>query len=143
LAFSHWLQWIMFRDWFAKKTAPLTGSPAVRRMKSYSAQSGYAYQYVYLGQRAMAKGAGSEFVFSTSADRKSWHDVSVFVEVSAIREWEQLHERTLSSAEWYAVAKMALFDAFDERTSPAEMWREAVRVRASDVAEIMERLGRD
>jgi hypothetical protein len=121
----------------------LTGTPAVRRIKSYSAQSGYAYQYVYLGQRALAKKAGSEFVFSTSADRKSWRDVSVLVEEMSVREWEQSHGRTLSSTEWYALAKMGLFAAFDNRATPEEMWRDAVRVHGADVAAIMELLGRD
>ena len=133
----------MFRDWFAKKAVPLTGTPAVRRMKTYSAQSGYSYQYMYLGQRPLLKTAGTEFVFTITADRRNWHDVSVLVEAAAVRGWEQSHERTLSATEWYALAKMALFAAFDERAQPAEMRGEPVRLRAADVEGILEQLGRD
>ena len=69
------------RNFFSKKDhAPLSGAPAIRRMKTYSAQSGYVYQYFYEGQRPL-RGAegGTEFVFSVSADRKTWHPVSVLV----------------------------------------------------------------
>ena len=52
----------MLRNFFTKKPLPLTGAPAVRRLKSYSAQSGYVYQYFYEGQRhsvAAAKAASN------------------------------------------------------------------------------------
>ena len=130
----------MFRNWFGKTPTPLSGAPAVRRLKTYSSQSGYVYQYAYEGQRALPKNAGTEFVFSVSADRKSWHNISVLVETAAVRIWEQAHERILSATEWYALAKMSLFGAFDERATPVEM-REAVRLRAEDVNGIMEQLG--
>src|ERR1700704_2041847 len=104
-------------DWFRKKDAPLTGAPAVRREKTYSAESGYVYQYFYEGQRAAKRqsGSGTQFVFHVSADRKSSFPVSVFVSDSALEVWETEHDRTLSSTERYAVAKMALFQAFDQR----------------------------
>ena len=133
----------MFRDWFSKKAVPLSGAPPVRRTKTYSAESGYVYQYVYLGQRPLTKNAGTEFVFSVSADRKRWDDVSVQVEEPAVHVWEQSHGRALSATEWYALAKMALFAAFDERAEPRAMREKPVRLRDADVAEIMERLGRD
>lgn len=133
----------MFRDWFRKKPVPLTGAPAIRRTKTYSAESGYVYQYVYLGQRPLGTNAGTEFVFSVSSDRKTGHDLSVMVEKKAVRAWEQSNGRTLSATEWYALAKMALFAAFDERAQPSAMRGEPVRLLEADVAGIMERLGRD
>ena len=77
----------MLRNFFAKKPAPLTGAPAVRRMKSYSAQSGYVYQYFYEGQRPFRSGgeSGIEYVFTVSADRKTFHPVSVLVGEAALR----------------------------------------------------------
>src|SRR5262245_516355 len=55
----------VFRKLFAKKKAPLTGVPAVRRMKTYSAQSGYVYQYYYEGRRDLSSSdPGVEFVFT-------------------------------------------------------------------------------
>jgi len=111
-------------------------------MKTYSAQSGYVYQYFYEGHRDYRAAAdeGVEFVFSVSSDRKEWHGSSVLVSLTAIRSWEQAHGRELNSTERYAVAKIALFQAFDERPDPAQM-REEVRVRQADVDGIVETLG--
>ena len=111
-------------------------------MKSYSAQSGYVYQYSYEGYRASeAHGGCAEFVFTTSADRTTWKDLSIFVQEASVRGWQERHGRELSSTERYAIAKMALFAAFDERTSPAELTREAVLVRESDIDGIVGTLG--
>ena len=110
-------------------------------MKTYSAQSGYVYQYFYEGHRPYGSGedCGVEFVFSVSADRKNWHPAGVLVAETALRGWEAAHARELSSTERYAIAKLALFQAFDERATPALM-REDVRVRAADVDAIVETL---
>ena len=133
---------MVFRGFFSRKNAALTGAPAVRRLKTYSAQSGYVYQYFYEGHRPFrASGeGGTEFVFSISADARNWHPASVMLGDTAVRAWETAHGRELSSTEHYAVAKMALFQAFDERPLPAQM-KEDVRVRAADVEAIIETLG--
>ena len=111
------------------------------RLKTYSARSGYVYQYRYQGSRPIQAGpdSGVEFVFSVSADRKSWHDLGVVVSDGAIRAWEEAHARELTSAERHAIAKMALFQAFDERPAPALM-KDRVRVRPADVEAISETL---
>jgi hypothetical protein len=131
----------VFRKLFAKKKAPLTGVPAVRRMKTYSAQSGYVYQYYYEGRRDLSSSdPGVEFVFTISADRKTWTPVSVHVSLAALSGWERSNGRELSSTEHYAVAKMALFQAFDERPQPSDMTAK-VHLRPADVAGIIETLG--
>ena len=132
----------VFRRLFGRKSAPLTGAPPVRRLKTYSAQSGYVYQYSYEGQRPFQRAGedGAEFVFQISADRKSWHATSVFVPEHALRGWEQAHGRTLSSTERYAVCKLALFQAFDDRPKP-ELMKDPIQVRAADVDGIIETLG--
>ena len=132
----------MLRNIFTKKVSPLTGAPAVRRLKSYSAQSGYVYQYFYEGQRPFRSGGenGVEFVFTVSADRKTWHPVSVLVAEESLRAWEQENTHPLSSPERYAISKMALFQAFDERATP-DLMKQDVRVRAADVTAIIETLG--
>ena len=110
-------------------------------MKTYSAQSGYVYQYFYEGCRdAEGRAGGQEYVFSISPDRKNWHDASVFLAEDAVRGWETAQQRTLTSTERYAVAKLALFQAFDERPTPAGL-KEAVHVRAEDVEAFIESLG--
>jgi hypothetical protein len=132
----------LFRGLFQRKKAELAGAPTVRRMKTYSAESGYVYQYFYEGYRAWAAGeeSGMEYVFSICADRKSWHDATVLLADEAVRTWEAAHDRALNSTERYAVAKLALFHAFDERATPAQM-KDAVCVRPADVDGIIEQLG--
>lgn len=128
-------------NWFSRKTKALTGAPAIRRMKTYSAQSGYVYQYYYEGQRPFrASGEdGDEFVFRVSADRKEWNAIAVRLGEGPLRTWEGSHARQLSSTERYAVAKMALFQAFDERLTPAQM-KDEVHVRHADLEGILETL---
>ena len=127
-------------DWLHKKLPPLTGAPAVRRQKTYSAQNGYVYVYYYTGCRKDQRGAeqGTQFVFEVSGDRKAFVPVSVFLPVSAIEAWEAAHHE-LRANERHAIAKMALFQAFDERANPAQMARE-ILVRRADAESIMETL---
>jgi hypothetical protein len=109
-------------------------------MKTYSAQSGYVYQYCYDGQRPLRSPAGGiEFVFSISADRANWRPASVLIGDAAIAAWQERHGRELSSTERYALAKMALFQAFDERSTPQRM-KDEVLVRQADVEAIADTL---
>jgi hypothetical protein len=132
----------MFDRWLSRKPQPLTGAPAVRRQKTYSGQSGYVYQYYYEGHRPYKRERenGTEHVFDVSGDRKTSLPVSVLVSDRAIEDWESRHGRTLYSSERYAIAKMALFQAFDERPDPAAMNAD-VRVGAADVEAIVIALG--
>jgi len=66
--------------------------------------------------------------------------VSALAADKTLREWEEAHGRTLSSNERYAVSKLALFQAFDERATP-DLMKQQVRLRAADVAAIIETLG--
>jgi hypothetical protein len=61
---------------------------------------------------------------------------------AAIGQWEEAHGRELTANERYAIAKLSLFHAFDERERPALM-REPVRARAGDVNVILESLDID
>jgi hypothetical protein len=130
----------LFEKFFSRKQAALTGAPPVRRLKTHSAQSGYVYQYYYEGQRPFHSGHGTEFVFSVSSDRKSWHPTRVCVADAPLTAWESAHGRQLSDNERYAIAKMALFQAFDERATPALM-KDDVIVLDADVETIVEMLG--
>ena len=105
-------------QWLRKKSALLSGAPAIRRQKTYSAQSGYVYQYFYEGQRPTSLQNGTEFVFNVSSDRKTSYSVSIFIKHAAIDSWQKENGRTLGANERYAIAKMALFQAFDERETP-------------------------
>jgi hypothetical protein len=132
----------MLPRWLRKKERPLTGAPTVRRQKTYSAQTGYVYQYFYEGQRPSWPEPGTEFVFDVTADRKTSLPVSVLVSAEALETWESENGRTLSNTERYAIAKLALFQAFDERDTPQAM-REAVRVTPGGVRAILANLDLD
>ena len=110
-------------------------------MKTYSAQSGYVFQYRYEGHRPFRAGGdgGEEFVFSVSAGSRNGIPVAVRVPAAAIRAWEEKHSRQLSSTERYAIAKLALFQAFAERPTPARM-EEKVNVRHADLEAILDAL---
>lgn len=134
----------VFDRWLSRKPLPLTGAPAIRRQKTYSGQSGYAYQYYYEGHRPYKRdrNTGSEYVFDVSADRKTSITVSVLVSHAALEDWQSRHGRMLQASEIYAIAKMALFQAFDERPNPAAM-NAGIHVRAADVEAILARLDID
>lgn len=127
--------------WLKRRRAPalpLTGAPAVRRLKNYQAGTGYVYQYVYLGQRR--KGREVEYVFDSSADRKTWFPVSITVPDSALTGWEHDQRRALTGAERYAVAKLALMARFDEAEAPG-LLREPVLVTGAAARQILANLG--
>ena len=132
----------MFERWLSRKAQPLAGAPAIRRQKTYSGQSGYVYQYFYNGYRPYQRDgdAGIGYVFEVSGGHKTSMLVSVLVSSAALEDWEGRHGRALHSSERYAIAKMALFQAFDERPDPSSM-RADVLVRATDVEAILITLG--
>ena len=132
----------MLDRFFGRKPEPLTGAPRVPRLKTYAAQSGFVYHYYYLGHRTWRRGGdhGSEYVFDVSADRKTFRHLSVSMSDRAAASWEARHGRALIAAERYAIAKMALFQAFDERPAPA-LPGAAILVRPADVDAILETLG--
>ena len=125
-------------DWLRKlgirREAPLTGAPPVRRLKTYSANTGYVYQYFYAGHR------GGEYVFQASHDRRNYFPVSVVLAAETVESFERDRARGLNSTEQYAVAKLALFQAFDERRRPDDL-REAVLIRRADLDLIADQLG--
>jgi len=119
---------------------------AVRRVKSYSAADGYVYQYYFFeGNRAQRNGnPGGEFTYVVSVDRRSAHPFKIFVMQSALDNWAKLNGRPLSSSEEYAVAKMRLFQAFDEGSVQVPAGGQPggeVLVDESNLEEMLGRLG--
>ena len=119
---------------------------AVRRAKSYSAADGYVYQYYFFeGNRAQRGGGpGGEFTYAVSSDRRSAFPFKIFVTQSALDAWAKLNGRPLTSSEEYAVAKMRLFQAFDEgsvQPVPEGQPPREVLVDESNLEEMLGRLG--
>ena len=119
---------------------------AVRRVKSYSAADGYVYQYYFFeGNRARRNGSpGGEFTYAISVDRQSAFRFKIFVYQSALEAWARQNGRPLSSSEEYAVAKMRLFQAFDEgAVKPPAQGQPDVEVAVDDsnLESLLEQLG--
>ncbi len=87
-----------------------------RRLKTYTAQTGYVYSYYFVGKRRALPGESpsAEYIFDVSPDRKMTFAVSVFVLDEAVAGWRNTHGRALNEAEEYAAAKMRLLQSFDE-----------------------------
>ncbi len=117
----------------------------VRRMKTYTAQSGYVYEYYFVGQRdALAgdpDGPAQEFIFDVTADRKQMVAVSIFLKPAAAEAWAQRHRRDLGAAEKYAAAKMRLFRGLDEMDRIREHAR--MVIGAGDLEGLLGDLGVD
>jgi hypothetical protein len=105
------------RNLFGTQPVPLKGTPKVRREKTYSADTGYVYQYFYQGYREASRGEdhGHEYLFRVSSDRSSRFDLRVFLSRRALEPWEKANGRELIPTEHYALVKLSLFRAFDER----------------------------
>ena len=117
---------------------------AVRRIKSYSAANGYVYEYYFyeLNRVEVDGRAAGEFVYAISADRGKSFGLRIFVMQVALDCWAAANGRALTPSEEYAVAKMRLFQAFDEGVVPrtAEAAREARLVVDESNLEAMLRL---
>lgn len=118
----------------------------VRRMKSYSSETGYVYQYYYVGmsrgRRRGIPGEGSEYIFAVSSDRKTTFDLPIFVRQDCLGDWTREHGRALTGTEQYGVAKMRLFRAFDEIEELAKQ-RLNIVVDRSNLEELLAQLGID
>lgn len=111
------------------------------RLKTYSAESGYVYQYYFLKSQPRRRWwgrSGAAFLFHVTSDRKNFVVVEVVVEERALREWEKAHGRALGETEQYAAAKMRLFRAFDESPTPQAL--HSVRVSESNIESLLEPL---
>jgi len=113
-------------------TRPESSGPArpqvAHRVKSYSAASGYVYQYYFYEVEKTRRGlaTGTDYVYMVSADRKTVFPVRVFVRHDAVREWSGKARREMTGTEEYAVAKVRLFQGFDEAADPAALPRDLV-----------------
>lgn len=90
----------------------------VRRIKTYTADTGYVYEYYFVGKRPATIQPGepptTECVFEVSRDRKHNYAVRILLTKSVLDEWAARHGRSLTDAEQYAAVKMRLFEAFDQ-----------------------------
>ena len=118
----------------------------VRRIKTYTAQTGYVYQYYFVGKReALAsdpESPATEYVFDVSSDRKTTFAVSVFLGPGAIEAWSAARGRKLSEPEGYAAVKLRLMQGFDEIPNMLQSGRR-LRVEASEICDLLDSIGID
>ena len=90
----------------------------LRRLKTYTGQTGYVYQYYFVGKRpALAdesEAPATEYIFDVTSDRKTTFAVSIFLLPQALTAWASARGRGLSEPEQYAAVKLRLMQAFDE-----------------------------
>jgi hypothetical protein len=116
----------------------------VRRVKTYTADTGYVYQYYFVGRRDALPGApeapATEFIFDVTSDRKSMYAFSIFLRADALDAWALTHGRSLTEAEQYAAVKMRLLRAFEEIEELSSSERHLI-VDANNIEELLAELG--
>jgi hypothetical protein len=118
----------------------------VRRVKTYTAQTGYVYEYYFVGKRPALPGEplapAAEYIFDVSSDRKSIYAVSIFLSEGAVVRFSSEHRRALSDPEQYASAKLRLLQAFDEVPDMFQNGRRLV-IDAESLAQLLASVGVD
>jgi hypothetical protein len=118
----------------------------VRRVKAYTAQTGFVYEYYFVGKRAALAddpfAPATEFIFDVSSDRKSVFAVSVFLAPRALDTYRRERGRMLSEPEQYAAVKLRLMQAFDEVTNMLQDGRRLI-LDAAALPALLESIGID
>jgi hypothetical protein len=123
------------------KAPEFKGAPPHARVKTYSAETGYVYQYVYRGYRRMNNDRGDEHVFAANRDRRGDFEVTIHLLDSELAECIRAIGRELIGAERYALVKMTLFAALDEFRDTSEFGKPLVPDAAA-MEESLRELGR-
>ncbi len=116
----------------------------IRRLKTYTGQTGYVYQHYFVGKRAALEGdpeaPSTEYIFDVTSDRKTTFAVSVFLQPQALETWAATRGRSLSEPEQYAAVKLRLMQAFDEVADMLSHGRR-LRLDAELLLALLESLG--
>ena len=116
------------------------------RIKSYAGQTGFVYEYYFVGKRPALEddpeAPATEYIYDVSSDRKTTFAVSIFLPSSALQAWAAAHGRSLTDPEQYAAARLRLLQGFDEIP---DMRRDGRRLRLEDTAleELLSSIGVD
>lgn len=120
--------------------------PQLRRMKTYTGQTGYVYRYYFVGKRAALaddpEAPSTEYIFDVSSDRKTTYAVSVFLPPQAVEAWAAARGRDLSEPEQFAGVKMRLLQAFNELPDMLNQGRR-LRLNAELLLNFLDSLGVD
>ena len=118
----------------------------VRRLKTYTAETGLVYQYYFVGSRPALPddpfAPAVEFIFDVSSDRKQTFAVSIFLLDKAVFEWEGKHGRDLADVEHFAASKMMLLRAFDSFDNMMKRGRRLL-IGTEELEQLLAQLGLD
>jgi hypothetical protein len=103
----------------AEASVPLLGPPAVRRVKTYAAETGYTWSYTFEGYRMEeVPASGRSYVFSVWAGSRPPVEISMVLRGTVVAAIEQQAGREVDAREWYALAKMHFFAVLDAEAQP-------------------------
>ena len=114
---------------------PLVRGTGSARPRTYSADSGYVYEYSFAGFRS--SGDVYEYVFTVSGGRAPGRTVQVMLPAEAA-EWTG-RDRELSASERYGLAKVCLKNAMDRAAGPAVL-EAVIRPGREEIAEVADLL---
>ncbi len=116
----------------------------IRRVKTYTAQTGYVYQYYFVGKRPALdndpEAPSTEFIFDATSDRKTIFAVSIFLHPEALSAWAASRGRTLGDSEQYAAVKLRLMQAFDEIPDMLNHGRR-LRLEVDELSALLDSIG--
>ena len=125
-----------FLQRFVRREPELKRGPGSERPKTYSADSGYVYEYSFAGFRR--SGGSIEYVFSVTGGRTAAVRVRVVLPEAEVREWTG-RDRDLTASERYGIAKVCLKHALDRAPNPQSVAREVAPAR-EEIAEVADLL---
>ena len=119
---------------------PLSGTRSTGRPRTYSADSGYVYQYAFAGLRRVRRhGEGYiEYVFDVTGGRGQPSRVAILLAEARLPEWTGTN-REVTASERYGIAKVCLKRALDRFPDPGSMEAQVVPGQA-EILEIAEAL---
>ena len=90
----------------------------VRRLKTYTSETGSIYRYYFVGKRVALRdeplAPATEFIFDVTRSSGPTFAVSIFLRQHSLDSWQQKNGRDLVEPEQYAAAKMKLLRAFED-----------------------------
>jgi hypothetical protein len=123
------------------RESPLTATRSTGRPRTYSADSGYVYEYWFAGFRRVRRSGDVfvEYVFEVSGGRTARSALSILLPERRLREWVE-RDRDLTASERYGIAKLTLKRALDRFPDPRSLTSEVVPERGEvrEIADILD-----
>jgi hypothetical protein len=124
-----------------RREPPLESTYSTGRPRTYSADSGYVYEYSFAGFRRLRRGGDDyvEYVFDVTGGRVERSAVAILLPERRLREWAA-RDRDLTASERYGIAKLTLKRALDRFPDPRSLHSEVVpdRTEVCEIADLLD-----